>query len=77
MNFIEKRVSVKRAIGILSRNGIKVDENEAATILDFLYLMAKTFNKDNDQKNHHLNEKSNNEKMPPELTPAHLLDFQG
>ena len=41
MNFIDKRVSTKQAIEILTQNGIHVDEDEAAVILDFLYLMSK------------------------------------
>jgi len=59
MNYVEKRVSVKRAISLLGKSGIKVDENEAVIILDFLYLMAKTFNKNDDQKEHNLKERSN------------------
>lgn len=45
MNFIDKRISVKHAITILTKNGIRVDEKEASIILDFLYLMAKTYSK--------------------------------
>lgn len=41
MNFIDKKVSVGGAIAILAKNGIEVDDEEAAVILDFLYLMAK------------------------------------
>lgn len=43
MNFIDKKVSTKQAIEILTQNGIHVDEDEAAVavILDFLYLMSK------------------------------------
>lgn len=41
MNFIDKRVSAKQAIEILTQNGIHVDEDEATVILDFLYLMSK------------------------------------
>jgi len=43
MNYIDKKVSVKRAIAILSKNGIQVDDKEASTIIDFLYLMAKNY----------------------------------
>lgn len=35
MNFIERKISVKRAISILAKNGIVVDEREADVILDF------------------------------------------
>lgn len=41
MNFIDKRVSTKQAIEILAQNGIQVDDDEAAVIVDFLYLMSK------------------------------------
>ncbi|MCT1526950.1 hypothetical protein [Sphingobacterium hotanense] len=41
MNFIDKRVSIKQAIDILTQNGIHVDEDEATLILDFLYLISK------------------------------------
>jgi len=43
MNYIDKKVSVKRAISILSKNGIQVDDKEALAIIDFLYLMAKNY----------------------------------
>lgn len=45
MNFIDKKVSDKRAIPILAKNGIQVTEEEASVILDFLYLVAKSYNK--------------------------------
>jgi ribosomal protein S26 len=45
MNFIDKRVSIKHAIAILAKNGIRLDEKGASIILDFLYLVAKTYNK--------------------------------
>ena len=64
MNFIDKKVSVKHATGILAKNGIEVNESEASTILDFLYRMAKTYNKkDGGQNSNDLKEKSNPEKM--------------
>lgn len=60
MNYIDKRVSVKRAISMLAKNGIQVDEKEASIILDFLYLMAKTYSQvDGCQNDRNLNEKSN------------------
>jgi hypothetical protein len=43
MNFIEKRISTKRAITILAQNGIQIDNSEAAVILNFLYLIAKAY----------------------------------
>ncbi|MGB6093342.1 MAG: PTS sugar transporter subunit IIBC [Moheibacter sp.] len=45
MNFIDKKVSVKQAITILAKNGIQVDDEETAVILDFLYFMAKNYKK--------------------------------
>lgn len=63
MSFVDKKVSVKHAIAILSKSGIMVDENEASIILDFLYLMAKAYNQnDGHQNGHNLKDKSNYEK---------------
>lgn len=45
MSFIDKKVSIARAIAILARNGLEVGEDEADTILDFLYLIAKNHSK--------------------------------
>lgn len=45
MNFIDKKVSTKRAIAMLTKNGIQVSEDDANIILDFLYLVAKNSNK--------------------------------
>lgn len=45
MSFIDKKVSIARAIAILARNGLEVSEDEAGTILDFLYLIAKNHSK--------------------------------
>ncbi|OCX52008.1 hypothetical protein BEL04_10895 [Mucilaginibacter sp. PPCGB 2223] len=41
-HFKDRSVSVKKAIDILSQNRILVDEEDAAIILDFLYLIAKS-----------------------------------
>jgi|HubBroStandDraft_5_1064220.scaffolds.fasta_scaffold247384_2 hypothetical protein len=50
-NFNDKKISVKRAAAILAKSKIQVDDNEAAIILNFLYEIAKTYNKiDSDQK---------------------------
>ena len=51
MNFIDRKVSVNRAIGMLAKSGIEVDDGEAAVILDFLYLMSKNRNKSEEVKN--------------------------
>lgn len=50
MNFIDKKISVQRAISILEKNEIIVDEQEANIILDFLYLIAKNYNKSTKSK---------------------------
>jgi len=44
MNFIDRKVSVNRAITVLAKSGIGVDDIEASVILDFLYLMSKNRN---------------------------------
>jgi hypothetical protein len=59
-NFNDRRVTVKKAIAILAKSNIHVDENDAAVILNFLYLIAKSTkaqDRTNDQNN--LKEKSN------------------
>lgn len=50
MNFIDKKVSVKRAVAILAKNGIQLDDEEAIVIIDFLYLMAKNYKKHEEEK---------------------------
>ncbi|MGH2624831.1 MAG: hypothetical protein ACRDE7_14275 [Sphingobacterium sp.] len=50
MNFTDKKVSVRRAIKILAKNGIEVDDDEANVIVDFLYLMAKNHTKEKVEK---------------------------
>lgn len=45
MNFRERKISTSQAISILSKHGIKLDYHEAVIILDFLYLMAKNYDK--------------------------------
>ncbi len=41
--FSDRKVSVKQAIKMLRRNGIKVNEDQAAVILDFLYRVARVY----------------------------------
>lgn len=53
MNFIERKISVKRAIPILAKSGIEVNDSEASVILDFLYLIAKNYSKDEKAENTH------------------------
>jgi site-specific DNA recombinase len=50
MNFIEKNVSVEKAVIILSKNGIQVDEKEAKIILELLYLVSKNYDKTKEKK---------------------------
>ncbi len=46
MNYIEKKISTNKAMAILAKNGIHVNEKETATIIDLLYLMAKYYSVD-------------------------------
>ncbi len=43
MNFIYKKVSTKQTIDILAQHDIHVNDDEAAVVLDFLYLMSKNY----------------------------------
>jgi hypothetical protein len=63
MSFIDRRISVKRAITLLAKHGIQVDDDEAAVILNFLYLVAKTYQCDSNLGAVNLNEKSNYRKI--------------
>ena len=42
--FSTRKVSVDQAVRLLGRNDIHVDKEKAEIILDFLYLIAKTYN---------------------------------
>lgn len=44
--FSNRKVSVEKAIKLLRQGGIKVNEDEAVIILDFLYLLASSFKKE-------------------------------
>ena len=58
----------------LAKNGIQVDEKEANTILDFLYLMTKTYNPNGGCKNApNLNEESNQDKTAQKHSRAKLF----
>lgn len=48
-SFSTRKVSPEQAIRILSRNGIHVNKEKAAIILDFLYLIARTYKSKNDR----------------------------
>lgn len=43
--FSERKVLINQAIRTLKANGISVNEEEAVTILDFLYMLANSFKK--------------------------------
>lgn len=60
MNFIDKKVSIKQAIWLLSKNGIQIDTSKATIILDFLYILAKNYNKYNIIQNGHNPKESSN-----------------
>ena len=44
-NFTVRNISSKRAIQILAKNNIEINDSEAAIILDFLYQIAQNHNK--------------------------------
>jgi site-specific DNA recombinase len=63
-NFKDRRVAVKKAINMLANNGIHVVENDAALILNFLYIVAKsTKSAEATPCINNLKEKSNSVKM--------------
>jgi len=41
--FSSRKVSSDKAIKLLGRRGIRINEEEAVVILDFLYLLASSF----------------------------------
>lgn len=45
MDFIDRKVYGSKAIALLAKNGIEVDDEEAAVILSFLYLIDKIHNR--------------------------------
>ncbi|MFS2188916.1 recombinase family protein [Mucilaginibacter sp. Mucisp84] len=62
-NFKDKGVSIKRAVAILAKNEIEVDDEEASTILNFLYQIATAYNSlDDSESASTFNEKSNRRK---------------
>lgn len=44
-HYSDRNVSIERTITLLGRNNIHVNDSEAAAILDFLYVIAKNYNK--------------------------------
>jgi hypothetical protein len=44
-NFTVRNISLKRAVEILTKNNIEVNDCEAAIVVDFLYHIAQNHNK--------------------------------
>jgi hypothetical protein len=63
MSFVEKKISVKRSMNLLAKNGIQVDDNEGTEILNFLYLIAKNYQYKGGLESMNLKEKSNYKKV--------------
>ena len=59
MDFVDRKVSNKQTIMLLDKKGIEVNEEDAAVILNFLYLMAKIHKKNALMDRKILKEKSN------------------
>ena len=49
-NFTDRKISLKRAVAILAKNNIEVNESEAAVILNFLYHIAQNYNQHKTQR---------------------------
>jgi hypothetical protein len=49
-SFYTRKISTNTAIRILNQNDIRVNEDQAKEILNFLYLIAKTYNQHDDQR---------------------------
>lgn len=49
--FLPRKVSTEKAIKLLRQGGIPVNKEEAEVILDFLYLIAKTYRKQIEMEN--------------------------
>jgi hypothetical protein len=62
-NYTDRKISLNRAISILAKNNIEVNDSEAAIILDFLYHLAQNYNKHSVRKIDNLKGKSNLLKM--------------
>ena len=44
-NFTDRKISLNRAVAILAKSNIEVNDSEVAIILDFLYHIAQNHNK--------------------------------
>lgn len=49
--FLPRKVSTEKAIKLLKQGGIQINKEEAEVILDFLYLIAKTYRKQIEMEN--------------------------
>lgn len=49
--FLPRKISTEKAIKLLRQGGIQVNKEEAEVILDFLYLIAKTYRKQIEMEN--------------------------
>ncbi|RYE47289.1 MAG: PTS sugar transporter subunit IIBC [Sphingobacteriales bacterium] len=63
-NFLDRKVNSYRAISVLAKHGIQIDEKEAAMILNLMYIVATTYSLLNrSPKPYILKEKSNGKIM--------------
>jgi hypothetical protein len=53
--FSGRKISLDQAIKVLKRNGIRVNRENAEVILDFLYLIAKTYKNQKEHANYEEN----------------------
>lgn len=60
-HFTDRRISTERAIAILAKSNIQVNNQEAAVILDFFYHIAQCYSKGDTYKP--LSEYRTNEKV--------------
>jgi|GEM_PF-680143 len=49
--FLPRKVSTEKTIKLLKQGGIQVNKEEAEVILNFLYLIAKTYRKQIEMEN--------------------------
>jgi len=61
-NFTDRKVPVRRAIAVMAKNNLQINEDEAAVILDLLYRMAKTYSLDKIKKSATLSKCRTNKK---------------
>ncbi len=66
---MDKKVSIKRAIAIMAKNDIQINEDKAAIITDFLYTVARTYSNDK-KKSYNLKWISNRPNTRQTLSPS-------